>query len=189
MGKTRKITTDDVLDAAERVAIRLGAAGLSIDEVAKDAGISKSRVVYDFKSKSALLTALVERRLRIDSERIASCVASESHTANPALFGRIQAAAQAPTDIERAAALAICTASAHDGNVQALFRDMTAKDLSDVKADPKRPRASLMTYLAFYGLMSMEYLDFRRWSEDERNAILDEIRKIYDSFPEPVSVS
>ena len=38
LAKTRKISSDDVLDAAERVVVRLGAVGLSIDEVAREAG-------------------------------------------------------------------------------------------------------------------------------------------------------
>lgn len=46
----RKINEDDILDAAERVVVRDGAVGLSIDAVAREASVSKSRVVYDHKS-------------------------------------------------------------------------------------------------------------------------------------------
>ncbi len=61
MARQRKITADDILDATERVILRLGTGGLSIDAVAKEAGVSKSRVVYDHKSKSGLLAALMDR--------------------------------------------------------------------------------------------------------------------------------
>jgi AcrR family transcriptional regulator len=41
---------------------QLGLAGLSIDAVAKEAGISKSSVVYDFRNKNALLAAFIEKK-------------------------------------------------------------------------------------------------------------------------------
>lgn len=185
MGKTRKISIDDVLDAAERVVVRLGAVGLSIDEVAREAGISKSRVVYDFKTKSALLSALVERRIRMDRERVAESVDRQLHTSNPALFGRLAAAQDLPTDSERAVALAICAASSHDEGVRSLFRQCTADEIAEVTRDAQRPRASLMALLTFYGLMTMEYFELHHWSETERSALLHDIGVMYGAFPEP----
>ncbi|MDH6269758.1 AcrR family transcriptional regulator [Rhizobium sp. SG_E_25_P2] len=184
MGKTRKISTDDVLDAAERVVVRLGAVGLSIDEVAREAGISKSRVVYDFKTKSGLLNALVERRIRIDRERVAESVRQQRDSDNPPLFGRLTAAGALTSDSERAVALAICAASSHDEGVQAQFRQCTADDLTEVTREAKRPRASLVAYLAFYGLTIMEYFDLHQWSEVERAGLLQDIGTMYAAFPE-----
>lgn len=184
MGKTRKISTDDVLDAAERVVVRLGAVGLSIDEVAREAAISKSRVVYDFKTKSGLLNALVERRIRIDRDRVAESVRRQKDSDNPPLFGRLAAAGVQASDSERAVALAICAASSHDEDVQALFRQCTSEDLDEVTRDAARPRASLIAYLAFYGLTIMEYFDFHHWTEGERAGLLRDIGIMYAAFPE-----
>lgn len=39
MARTRKISENDILDAAERVVLCVGASGLSIDAVAQEAGI------------------------------------------------------------------------------------------------------------------------------------------------------
>jgi AcrR family transcriptional regulator len=185
MAKTRKISIDDVLDAAERVVVRLGAVGLSIDEVAREAGISKSRVVYDYKTKSGLLNALVERRILIDRERVAESVRVQKDSDNPPLFGRLSAAGALASDSERAVALAICAASSHDEGVQSLFRQCTAEDLAAVTRDARRPRASLIAYLAFYGLTIMEYFDLHHWSEVERAGLLRDIGTMYAAFPEP----
>ncbi|WP_137157665.1 TetR/AcrR family transcriptional regulator [Rhizobium sp. FKL33] len=185
MAKTRKISIDDVLDAAERVVVRLGAVGLSIDEVAREAGISKSRVVYDYKTKSGLLNALVERRIRIDRERIAESERQQQQTDNPPLFGRLAVAGAQTSDSERAVALAICAASSHDEGVQALFRQCTAEDLAAVTRDARRPRASLVAYLAYYGMTIMEYFDLYQWSEAERAGLLRDIGVMYAAFPEP----
>ena len=110
MARNRTIDSDALLDAAERVAIRDGAVGLSIDAVAREAGISKSRVVYDYKSKSGLLRALVERRLRMEDERVLAAVKANGSAANPELSGRIAAAQDTPNEDDRAIALTLCAA-------------------------------------------------------------------------------
>ena len=110
MARTRKISTDDILDAAERVVMRDGAAGLSIDAVAQEAGVSKSRVVYDHKSKSALLEALIDRHMSAEEARIRDAVGSHSEAPHPELFGRISLAEEAPDDIDRAVCFAISAA-------------------------------------------------------------------------------
>jgi len=53
--------TDRVLNAAEQVVTRDGVANLTLDAVAREAGVSKGGLLYHFPSKSALVTAIVER--------------------------------------------------------------------------------------------------------------------------------
>ncbi len=52
---------DRVLNAAEVVAARDGVASLTLEAVAREAGVSKGGLLYHFPSKSALITAIVER--------------------------------------------------------------------------------------------------------------------------------
>lgn len=61
MGRQRSINRDKVLDAAEEIVANQGAAGLTIDSVAKAMGISKGGVQYCFGSKDALIDAMFER--------------------------------------------------------------------------------------------------------------------------------
>jgi AcrR family transcriptional regulator len=185
MARQRTIDSDLVLDAAERVAIRDGAVGLSLDAVAREAGISKSRVVYDYKSKSGLLRALVERRLGREDDRIAEAVAAEAASANPALCGRIAAASTAPEDDDRAIALTLCAAMSSEEPLQAILRDWTARDLAAVREKARRTPLAVVAYLALHGMMSMEYLDFYRWPDPERQALLAEIRDLAEQAALP----
>jgi AcrR family transcriptional regulator len=57
----RPTRRDDLLDAAERVVRRDGAAHLTLDAVAAEAGTSKGGLLYHFATKEALLAALVAR--------------------------------------------------------------------------------------------------------------------------------
>lgn len=61
MGRQRSIDRDKVLDAAEEIVATQGAAGLTIDSVAKAMGISKGGVQYCFGNKNALIDAMFER--------------------------------------------------------------------------------------------------------------------------------
>lgn len=61
MGRQRSIDRDKVLDIAEEIVATQGAAGLTIDAVAKAMGISKGGVQYCFGSKDALIDAMFDR--------------------------------------------------------------------------------------------------------------------------------
>lgn len=181
MARNRTIDSDALLDAAERVAIRDGAIGLSIDAVAREAGISKSRVIYDYKSKSGLLQALVERRLRMEDDRVLAAVSAHHDSPNPELCGRIAAAKDSPNDDDRAIALTLCAAMSSEEPLQDMIRDVVKRDLDAVAGPACQPSLAVVAYLALHGLMSLEYLDIHRWTDAERAALLVEIQNLSDS--------
>jgi len=181
MARTRKIQTDDILDAAERVVLREGAAGLSIDAVAQEARVSKSRVVYDHKSKSALLEALIERHICAEEERIEQSVEAHADAPHPQLFGRVSVAEKVPDDMDRAVCLAISAALSSDEKVRERLRQWTERDIRDMKAGAK-PRAALLAYLALTGFYCTEFFNFYHWDQGERHAVLDGIKEIYTSL-------
>lgn len=181
MARNRTIDSNAVLDAAERVAIRDGAVGLSIDAVAREAGISKSRVVYDYKSKSGLLQALVERRLRAEDDRVAEAIKAHADTSNPELFGRIAAGAEGPQDDDRAIALTLCAAMSSEEPLQAMIRQWVNRDVAAVQARAGNASLAVVAYLALHGLMSMEYMDLHRFGDRERDTILTEIKRLSET--------
>lgn len=181
MPRNRTIDSNSVLDAAERVAIRDGAVGLSIDAVAKEAGISKSRVVYDYKSKSGLLQALVERRLRAEDDRVVAAIEAHAETSNPELLGRIAAAAEGPQEEDRAIALTLCAAMSSEEPLQAMIRQWVRRDLAAVQDGARNAPLALVAYLALHGMMSIEYMDLHRWDDRERDTIFSEIKKLSEA--------
>lgn len=181
MGRNRTTSKDEILDAAVRVVIREGANGLSIDAVAKEAGVSKSTVVYDHKTKSALLEALVDRQVKSDMKHIDACIAASQNEPHPELFGRIAACETQLEDADRAVAIAISASVSNEEGLQGLMREWTEKDLVAMESGP-RPEAALMSYFALMGFYSTELFGFRTWPEAERRAILDDIRSVYKTF-------
>ncbi|MDD2868327.1 TetR/AcrR family transcriptional regulator [Neomegalonema sp.] len=184
MARQRKISADDILDATERVILRLGPVGMSIDAVAREAAVSKSRVVYDHKSKSELLMALMSRhhaRHEADQEK---AVADHADSPHPELFGRIAMAERAPDDTERAVFMAVNAAMPCEVEIQAKIREWVRKDMADIRKG-ERPHAATMALLALSGLCWTEFSGVHEWSARERRRILDGIRMIFATLPEP----
>lgn len=64
MGRKPTITREGLLEIAEAIVRSEGAAGLTVEALAKAAGISKGGVQYSFPSKDDLVRALIERWTR-----------------------------------------------------------------------------------------------------------------------------
>lgn len=61
MTNRSNVTKQKLLDAATEIIMDHGVHQLTLDEVAKTAGVSKGGLLYHYPSKEALLTAIVER--------------------------------------------------------------------------------------------------------------------------------
>ncbi len=183
MGRNRRITKDDILDAAERVVIKLGATGLSIDAVAQEAGVSKSTVVYDHKSKGALLCALIDRRMSNELARQEKAVEESRDTPHPELFGRIRAAEREFDDIDRAVAMAISASMSREEELQVQMRGWMETDLEAMASGPK-PEAALLAFLALMGFQTISFFGFRQWKPEEQTRILEGVRTLYAHYPD-----
>lgn len=90
MPRPRKHDQNQILDAVERVVARDGI--VTIDAVAKEAGVSKATVLYEHASKRDLVAALIARTIAADNAFIAACAAVFAGKPDAALRGRIEAA-------------------------------------------------------------------------------------------------
>lgn len=183
MGRKRIIGCDAVLDAAERVIQRDGAVNLTISAVAEEAGVSKATVLYDFKTKHALIGALVARQMETDDRRLQDCIeaaASEPDIANPELAGRIRFAATMPDVQDRAPVMTVCLAMAADDSVRMRIRDFVGKDQKAFLGDGETATelGPLMAFLALQGYLSLTCFDFCDFSPDVRDQIFSGIGKM-----------
>ena len=178
MGRTRTIDKEAVLDAAERVIARDGAVGLSIDAVATEAGISKSSVVYDYKTKKALIVAVIDRHMKAEKEALETALAENTETPEPEIYGRIAAATQKSgySEKERLVGLALCAAMASDAAILQRVRDFYDKEISSLAMRTKKPDSALLAFLALAGLQTIEYFGFHTWEEPKRHDILERIK-------------
>ncbi len=164
-------TPEVILEAAEALIRREGAARLTIDAVAAEAGLSKGGVMHHFASKDALIAAMVRHQFgRMDGEmreieaalppsRVAPLVAMIRHAR--AHYGR-----------EDGFPKALLVASAENPKALEGFRDKIAETLGKIDRDGA-PGAPSVLFFAALGILLTESLGFYAYGEAEVGALLD----------------
>jgi len=177
MTRPRTIDQDAVLAAAEAVVARKGAANLTLDAVAAEAGISKASVTYDYGSKQCLIKAVIERSLRLEEDRIQASVDSFGEAPAAEILGRITAIADADVghDHGQAAALNLCSALAQDEELHSLVRDFYRRQFDAIQKNTENRSEATIAFLAIEGLKTLKYFGFYSWPAGEREKILKDI--------------
>ncbi len=184
MGRKRAIDQQQVLDAAERVVGRDGAANLTVDAVAKEAGVSKASVLYDYKSKQALIEAVVDRAFERDNAHHAQVEQKIGDIQDRAVRGRIVAAAEPPPEEFRAVALNLSAALTLDAGLRRKMQASQDATIARILQNSQSPRGALLAYLALEGLKFLEYLDFHHFARADRNEVLREINWLVTATPQ-----
>lgn len=179
MGRRKSIDPQHVLDAAERVVAQVGAARLTLDAVAAEAGVSKASVVYDFQSKAGLIQAVVERAVARDNafnREAAKCFDQDA-----VLRGRLAAAEQPFPEAFQPVALALCAAMAQDPQLRAPIQQNQAQILAEILQQATHPRSAMLAYLALEGMKLLESLDYVQWPPAQRRQLLQDIGALIDT--------
>jgi AcrR family transcriptional regulator len=148
-------TRDRLLDAAETVVAARGVSALSLDAVAAKAGVSKGGLLHHFRSKEALLSALVERMAVEMRSVYDALVAAEPpgpgrHTRAVIAWALHKAPERAERDLRIAAAL--LSAHAHDPKLINPIRAEHARIRAQVEDDGLPPGHAHMVMAAADGL-------------------------------------
>lgn len=164
-------TRDRLLDAAETVVIARGVAALSLDAVAAAAGVSKGGLLHHFRSKEALLGALVERLAAEMGAIFDAVVAAEPpgpgrHTRGVIAWALHSAPERAERDLRIAAAL--LSAHAHDPRLIDPIRAEHARIRAQVEDDGLPPGRAHVVLAAADGLFLAKV--FGLWSPTAEQA-------------------
>lgn len=183
MSRPRVIEQDKILDAAESVVVRDGAARLTLDAVAIAAGISKASVIYDFKSKQALIKAVIDRRFAEENDKVCAATEKLGPIPNARIHGRIAAAKSTQHRDTPAVAVNLCAALSQDATLQETMQAYFRQEISTILQTSSNPRGAFLAFLAVEGLMVLEYLGLHSWPEPARSEILREIDAFVEAAP------
>ncbi|MEI4470861.1 TetR/AcrR family transcriptional regulator [Frigidibacter sp. MR17.24] len=162
--------------AIEQVVRRDGLAGLSIDAVAREAGISKSSVIYDFESKAAMLVAFTRAKLDVHREHQMQACEARPEGPDRWLCSLLEVARRPPSADDVTAAMVLSAGVAADDECRGLVRGFVDQDLARICDEARDRDAALLAYLAFFGLKSLEHFGFRDIDAEFRNRCLDAIQ-------------
>lgn len=174
MGRRQTIDRDELLNAAERVALRDGAGQLTMDAVAAEAGVSKGGVLYAYPSKDALIDALFTRVFAVFDNIAADYIAKAGDTP----LNRVRAHVEANRGVdERAMARSIALITnfmrspEYRKNAREYYDDLVARlDITTLAG--RRARLAL---LASEGAFVLRGLDFLSMDEKDWQAIQADI--------------
>lgn len=184
MGRLKVIDRDAVLCAAERVVSREGAARLTVEAVAAEAGISKASVLYDYKTKQALIKAVIERRVSAECARLREIIEGLGPVPDRTIRGCIAAVADRPlSDADRTVVLNLIAALTQDFELRASVQEASRQQIAEILETSSRPREALLAFLALEGLKLLECFGIYTWSENERERLIADISRLATGKP------
>ena len=167
-----------MLQAAEMVVLEEGAGNLTLDAVARRAGVSKGGVIYNFRSKDALLEAMVDRL--IEHSIAAHQTASEKLPDRPgrALRAYVQNSLRTPDENDRVSS-ALLAIIANSPQLLARVGAYFHKRFLEVSADVPLERVALI-HMATEGLWMMELMQTSPLTKAQRARLAKELLRLCD---------
>ncbi|WP_435099608.1 TetR/AcrR family transcriptional regulator [Arhodomonas sp. AD133] len=175
-----------VLDAAERVVSRDGAAHLTLDAVVAEAGVSKGGMLYHFNSKQALLEGLLERTLAHHEGRIAEARESLPDD-DPYREGRAHLLACIDHElVDPELGITLIAAAAHHPDMVEPARRMEARCMAAIDALEKAVPTARLLWLAMHGMQFLDILGISSLTDEQKQALRRQARAhLDDEEPRP----
>jgi len=177
-GKTS--SRDAILDAAEAVVREAGAAHLTLDAVADRAGVSKGGLLYNFRSKDALVEGMIARCLdRFEADRQAG-----EDRQRPGAARRLGAYVEA--SVNRAGPpqqvnAALLAAGANNPKLLDPLREFNRAWFAELARRKQGFARAIAVVLATHGLWLLETLQLSPLTASQRRQVVDELLALADS--------
>lgn len=171
----RASSRDKILDAAAEILATQGVQSLTIDAVAERANVTKSGLVYHFRTREDLLGALFEQmseQFDVRSRLIAED-SSRFVSAKEALSVLLQKVFNMPEEQRRLLTNMLAAATAHPvllSPLQALYE----RDYGDI-GQSRNPGRALLVAAAIDGFVLVELLNLYKFTAEQRNALREEL--------------
>ena len=174
---------DRLLDAAEQVVARDGVGNLTLETVARQTGVSKGGLLYHFPSKSALITAVVERIASRCETKQETAVDTDPNA--PGAFTRayLSARAQPLEAHEQPIRTALLAAVGTDPQYLDPMRRRFQKWQARIEADGIDPATATIVRLAIDGLCLGTLLGMPVPTGELRQKVLDRLTAMTSANP------
>lgn len=177
MGRRPTIDREGLLDAADRVIAEGGVTSLTIDAVAREAGVSKGGVLYSFGTKDALIEAMLDRAGKSYEGLIGAYLAAHGDEPQAAAAAHVDAShREDKLSAIRASALLASLVQSPDyqTEIQGYYRELFDK-IDTTTADGRR---ALTATLAAEGAFLLRGLGLAEFDDAEWDAIFADIKAI-----------
>lgn len=177
---TSEDTKTRILEAAGRVVLEQGAAGMTLEAVAAAAGLSKGGLLYHYAAKEELLAAMVDRLVEVTEDRI-QAHRVEDTGAGSWTRGYIRACTveEAPADDPTGRlGIALLAAGAVSPDLTAKLRERQATWRERLHDDGIHTDTAMIARLAADGLWLNDIFGLPVLSPDERPRVLERLQAL-----------
>lgn len=168
-------TRSAVIQAALAIIARDGPGRLTLDAIARESGISKGGLMHQFRSKEAVLKALLEHQIGhfedVYRGYMAEHGASRSQPHLAAQLATMREAVAQPNSV----AFAIFGAVAQEPGLLSLTREIDAGRIDAIKAEAVDPDLALLRWAAAQGLVLATLFGLSPLSPEERDRLFDRL--------------
>ena len=165
-----------MLDAAQAVVLRDGASRLTLDAVAKQAGVSKGGVLYNFPCKEDLLKAMIERLVAHNSIAHAAATEKLPPKAGRSLKAYVMNSVRALDEDDRVSG-SLLAAMSNDPALLEPAAEYFAARFAKLVQDVPFERAALV-HLSTEGLWMLELLKVSPFTPHQRARIVRLLLKL-----------
>ncbi|MBR0709107.1 TetR/AcrR family transcriptional regulator [Bradyrhizobium liaoningense] len=159
------------LEAAIAIIARDGPGRLTLDAIARESGLSKGGVMHQFRTKEAVLKALLERQMAHFEEFSTHYMAKVRATsANPNLATQLATIREAATT-PNSAALALVAAMVENPSLMALPRELEMKRMAAIKEEAADPDLAMLRWAGALGLLLSSLFGMSPLSKDEHQRL------------------
>lgn len=174
----RPSSREAMLQAAEAVVLEEGAGNLTLDAVARRAGVSKGGVIYNFRSKDALLEAMVDRLIEHSMAAHDGAMAKLPDQPGRAMRAYVQNSLRTPDENDRVSG-ALLAIIANSPQLLARVAGYFHARFLQVAADMPIERAALI-HMATEGLWMMELMQTSPLTKAQRARLAKELVRLCD---------
>ncbi|MEK1852523.1 MAG: TetR/AcrR family transcriptional regulator [Phyllobacterium sp.] len=179
-------TKDKILQAAAEIAKEVGPVHLSLDAVARRAGLSKGGLLYTFPTKAKLLEALVEQHVSEFDESLRKEEAARNHGQNSVVLACI-AVYRAEFLCNEPEPSGILAAIASDPGFLEPIRRYNKQLVQRMRENAEDPTLAMMVFLTIEGLRSLKLFEMNVVNRDEQIAAIDRLKNLFE--PEDIDTA
>ncbi|WP_050627536.1 TetR/AcrR family transcriptional regulator [Bradyrhizobium viridifuturi] len=163
------------LDAATTILTRDGPGRLTLDAIARESGLSKGGVMHQFRTKEAVLRALLEQQMAYFEEFSNRYIAKARETTDqPELAAQIATLREA-ISTPRSGAFALLAAMNENPELMAMPRDVDIEKVARMKAEARDPDLALLRWAAARGLLLSSLFGLSSLSDAERDRLFERL--------------
>jgi AcrR family transcriptional regulator len=184
-GRRRRDSRESILQAAEEIVARRGPAHLTLETAANEAKVSKGGLFYHFRSKEALLEAMIRRSMQLlESEhtKVAESLTGERNGKMKAnIIGTLR-----HLEGQRPVLTAVVAAIANDPKLVEPMRESFQNEFQGLcKELNLRMEDVAVLFLASQGLLLMELLNLSFLTPSQIRKVTQRMLQLVEEFDRP----